>query len=92
MRRSYRGGYVGLIALIISVAIIGLLFTRTYLDQRHDKRDNPNAEFQPLTASGTVPESKMEQMHADVDAANAVRDELNRRNAETKAQMDLIDK
>ena len=92
MRRSYRGGYVGLIALIISVAIIGLLFTRTYLDQKRDTQDNPNAEFQPLTASGTVAESGMEQMHADVDAAHAVRDELSRRSRETQAQMDLIDR
>ncbi len=90
MQRSYQGGYLGLIALIISVAIIGLLFTRMYLEPGRDKT-NPNAEFQPLTASGTVPQTGMEQMHADVDAANAAKIELNKKNAETQAQMDLID-
>lgn len=91
MGKSYKGGYTGLIVLIISVAIIGLLFARMYLDPRKDTQ-NPNAEFQPLTASGTVPETGMEQMHADVDAANGARDVLNKNNAETQAQMDLIDR
>ena len=84
MRHGREGGYVGLIALIISVAIIGLLFARMYLEPK----GNPNAEFQPLTASGTVPQTGMDQMHADVDAANAIKDELNKKNAEAQVQID----
>ena len=87
MKRPQHGGYIGLVTLIVSVAIIALLFARMYL---YPKEENPNAEFQPLTASGTVPGTGIEEMHADVDAANAVKVQLNKQNAETQAEMDRL--
>jgi peptidoglycan hydrolase CwlO-like protein len=76
---------MGLIALIISVAIIALLFTDMYLSP---KKDSPATEFQPLTASGTEASTGIEQMHADVDAAKKVQEDLNKQNAETQRQID----
>ena len=86
MERTYRGGYAGLVTLLVSVAIIAMVFAGMYLNP--EKVANPNAEFQPMTASGTVPQSGMEQMHADVDAAKAVQEELNHKNKETQFEID----
>jgi hypothetical protein len=41
----------------------------------------------PLTASGTPAKSQIEQYHADVDAAKAIQQKLNAKNAETNAEM-----
>ena len=85
MKHTHRGGYAGLVTLLVSVAIIAMMFAGMYLNPK--KEANPNAEFQPMTASGTVPQTGMEQMHADVDAATAVQEELNRKNKETQLEI-----
>ena len=86
MKRTYSGGYAGLVTLLVSVAIIALMFVGMYFNPK--KEPNQSAEFQPMTASGTVAQSGMEQMHADVDAAKAVQEELNRKNKVTQLEID----
>ena len=70
-----------MIGLLIGVAIMALLFAKVYLTPKEQPAELKAA--QPLTASGTVPATEIEQMHADVDAANATRDLLNKQNEAT---------
>lgn len=81
MKRSIQSGYVGLIVIILSVAIIATLFVKIYFTPT--VQEPVVASFQPNTASGTAPTTKYERMHADVDAANAMKDRLNAQNQET---------
>lgn len=80
MRNNKQGGYVGIIVLVISLAIIGLLYAKTYFAP---KAPPPADSFLPMTASGTPATTGFEQAHADVDAAKAVQAILNKHNAET---------
>lgn len=79
------GGYIGLIGLMIGIAVIALLFTKTYLSPRPESEEEGSA--QPLSASGTAPTTQIGQMHADVDAANATREMLNRQQRTINASL-----
>jgi hypothetical protein len=83
MEYRKEGGYVGLIMLVVSVAIIALAFTKVYLTP-HAQPAELRA-VQPQSASGTMPTTEIEQMHADVDAANSARELLNKHNQDTSA-------
>ena len=74
-----------MIVVIVSVAIMGLLYQRIYLTP--DKEDAVISEFQPLSASGTMPTTGIDRLHADVDAAKAVQVMLNQKNSETTKAM-----
>lgn len=74
-----------MIGLLVGVAIIALLFAKVYLTP--NERSAEMKAAQPLTASGTVATTEIEQMHADVDAANATRDVLNKHNEATNQVM-----
>lgn len=78
-----QGGYAGLIGIMVSVAIIGFLFAKVYLIP--NKQPDEVQKFQPNTASGTVPMTEIDQMHADVDAATAVQTKLNAHNKEVNS-------
>ena len=82
MNRKMQSGYIGLLALLLSAAIMLFLFVKIYFTPTHDT-SSAAAEFQPNTASGTVPTTGYERMHADVDAANSVANQLKARNEET---------
>jgi len=79
-----KGGYVGLIVILLSVSIMAFLYTKLYLTPR-DRSSSPQSEFQPETASGTAPQTEYQAMHADVDAATAIQTKLNAHNTETNA-------
>ncbi len=79
MRKNFHSGYAGLIVIILSVAIMVLLYVKFYFTPR-DMSQTPEAIFQPQTASGTAPVTQYEALHADVDAAKAVQEKLNERN------------
>ena len=81
MNRNTQSGYAGLIVIILSVAIIATLFVKMYFTPT--VQEPTVASFQPNTASGTVPTTEYQRMHADVDAANALKDQLNVQNQET---------
>lgn len=81
MKQEYQGGYAGMIGLMIGVAIMAFLFAKVYLTPKEQPAELKAA--QPLTASGTMPVTEIEQMHADVDAANATRELLNKQNEAT---------
>lgn len=84
MQKNREGGYLGLIALMVTVAIIGLLYTKTYFTPQPSPTTDP---FQPLSASGTPARTGFGEAHADVDAATAVQKKLNEHNAETNAAL-----
>ena len=86
MKQGTRSGYVGLIVVMVSVAIMAMLFVKIYFTPT--VQEPTVASFQPNTASGTVPTTEYARMHADVDAANAVRDRLNAQNKETARMLD----
>ena len=81
MKQDTQSGYAGLIVIILSVAIMATLFVKVYFTPTVQTPEI--ASFQPNTASGTPPTTEFERMHANVDAANAVRDQLNIKNQET---------
>lgn len=83
--RSNNGGYAGLVVLMVSVAIIALVFVKVYLTPQKQSEDMRIA--QPLSASGTAPTTEIGRMHADVDAANSMRDKLNAQNQATNAEL-----
>lgn len=74
-----------MIGLLVGVTIIALLFAKVYLTPKEQSAEMKAA--QPLTASGTAATTEIEQMHADVDAANATRDLLNKQNQATNAAL-----
>ncbi len=80
MKKLYSSGYAGLIGIMVSVAIIGLFFAKVYLTP--NKQPDEVKKFQPNTASGTVPRTEIDQMHADVDAATRVQAKINDHNKE----------
>lgn len=66
-------GSMTLVALLLGVFLVALLFVRMYATP------NPSLEMQELqpdTASGTAPATAIGAARADVDAARAVRGEL----------------
>lgn len=81
MKLRIQSGYVGLIVIILSVAIMASLFVKIYFTPT--VQEPTIAPFQPNTASGTVPTTEYERMHADVDAASAIKNQLNVQNQET---------
>lgn len=73
--KSRQSGYVGLLALLFGVAVLMLFYSRFYLSPI----SNPEmSSVQPITASGTLPATRIEAMHADIDAAEALKADLNR--------------
>lgn len=87
MNAKTHGGYVGLIVILVTTAIMALLFSKMYLTPKPEAQSGEMREVQPLTASGTVATTTMAQMHADIDAANAIRDALNKHNDEERKMM-----
>lgn len=81
MKAGTQSGYVGLLMIILSIAIISTLFVKIYFTPT--VQEPMVASFQPNTASGTVPTTEYERMHADVDAATAIKNQLNVQNQET---------
>lgn len=81
MKHNTQSGYIGLIVIILSVAILAILYTKVYFTPTI--QEPTVASFQPNTASGTVPTTEYQRMHADVDAASAIRNQLNVQNQET---------
>ena len=75
MNGNTQRGSIGLIVLLVSVAIIALLFSKTYFAPPAPSPEMK--DVQPLTASGTPAQTNIEQMHADLDAARAIREKLN---------------
>ncbi len=84
MLNNKQGGYIGIIVLVVSLAIIGLLYAKTYFAP---KAPPPPDSFLPMTASGTPASTGFEQARAEVDAAKAVQLKLNNHNAETNAAL-----
>ena len=89
MKLRTQSGYVGLLVVILSVAIIATLFVKIYFTPT--VQEPVVASFQPNTASGTAPTTEYERMHADVGAANALKDQLNARNQETARMLDGVE-
>lgn len=83
MNLRTQGGYAGLIGIMVSVVIIGLLFAKVYLTP--SKQPDEIKKFQPNTASNTVPTTEIDQMHVDVDAATQVQSKLNTHNKEVNS-------
>lgn len=75
MNGNTQRGSIGLIVLLVSVAIMAILFVKTYFAAPSVSPEMK--EVQPLTASGTPAQTNIEQMHADLDAARAIREKLN---------------
>jgi hypothetical protein len=67
MNRAQPGGYVGLIGLLILVAIVGFLFSRT------DLLSPKPASVSPGTPDGMQGSVQMEQTQTPIDAANAAK-------------------
>lgn len=77
----HKRGYVGLISILVSVALMALLFTYMYLKPHPDVADNPSdQEMQsaqqalPETATATT---QMDQLHGDINAAGDVQGKAN---------------
>ncbi len=85
MKMQYQRGYAGMIGLMIGTLIMAILFARVYLTPK--EQPSELRAMQPLSASGTVPTTEIEQMHADVDAANKTRELLNEQNRATNAAL-----
>ena len=83
IRSRTQQGSIGLIALLVSIAILALLFSKTYFEKPVESPEMK--EIQPLTASGTEAQTNIEQMHADVDAARAIQVKLNQHGEEINA-------
>ena len=79
--RTHQGGYIGLIVLVVSVAIIAILFSRMYFTK--EKQSEEESLIQPQTASGTAPTTKIESYHADINAAGNLKKILDEKSRAT---------
>lgn len=82
------GGYVGLVVLLFSLAIITLLFVKLYFRENPIDEDAEIRTIQPLSASGTTPATKAGQMRADIDAAAEAQQILNMHNSTVMGTLD----
>lgn len=72
--------------MLIGTLLLAYLYVHFFLTPR--EIINPELKaIQPTTASGTVPATGIERARADVDAANATRDLLNKQNQATNAAL-----
>jgi hypothetical protein len=64
-------GYVGTVVLLVSVAILAIVWVRWYTAPS-PTQPTPESSLQPNMASGSVPVNQLERYRADIDAAKAV--------------------
>jgi hypothetical protein len=68
MHNARNGGYIGLVMLLVSVAIIGFLFLRTYLTPT----PVPVVEERSGDLTTTTTDA-IDAYHADIDSATKIR-------------------
>ena len=76
--KQRNGGYVGLIILIVSIAIVVFLFARTYLTPTPEPVINESGTAIVTTTTQTG----IEAAHINIDAAKRAQEKLNEQNKE----------
>jgi len=82
MSHKTTSGSVGLILLLVGILVMTYLYVHFFLTPREIVNPELKA-VQPLTASGTTPTTGIGRARADVNAANATKDLLNKQNQAT---------
>ena len=76
-RIGTKGSTLSLVALLLSVAIIALLFTKEYLEPRPDAQ---MTEVRAEISTGTPPTTSLGAARADIESAKAIQTQLNLHN------------
>lgn len=80
-----QSGYIGLLAILIGTALALFLFMKMYFAPSQSV-----TEFQPTNAQGVAPTTQYDRLRSDIDAANAVSNQLNTKALETNKALNNI--
>lgn len=84
-RDTSQSGYVGILMILIGTALTIFLMMKVYFTP-----STAVSEFQPTNESGVIPTTQYERLQTDVDAANAVVEQQNAKNAETNKMINSL--
>ena len=83
--RTKKSGYIGILLILLGTAGMLFLFMKMYFTT------SPTAiEFQPNNAKGVAPTTQYERLRSDIDAANAVSNQLNTKALETNKTLNSL--
>ena len=88
-RDLFKGGYVGLIAILIGTAIMLLLFVKIYFTPSKNI-DSEKIGSQLENANGVTPTTEFGRLRSGVDAANDIANEAKKKAEETNRLMNDI--
>lgn len=80
-----QSGYIGILLILLGTAGMVFLFMKMYFTSSPIKN-----EFQPNNAEGVTPTTQYDRLRSDIDAANAVSNQLNIKALETNKVLNNI--
>lgn len=80
-----QSGYIGILLILLGTAGMLFLFMKMYFAP-----SNPTTEFQPKNAQGVAPTTQYDRLLSDIEAANAVSNQLNQKASETNRLMNSV--
>lgn len=86
MKRAVnQSGYIGILLIILGTAGTIFLFTKMYFTS-----STTTAESQPTKTQGVAPTTQYDRLRVDIDSANAVSNQLNKKSLETSSVLNNI--
>lgn len=73
-----QSGYIGILLILLGTAGMVFLFMKMYFTS-----SGTTVEFQPANTQGVTPTTQYDRLRSDIDAANAVSNQLNAKSLET---------
>lgn len=82
---SKQSGYIGILLILLGTAGMIFLFMKMYFTP-----NNSATEFQPANAQGGTPTTQYDRLRSDIDATNALSNQLNKKALETNSVLNNI--
>lgn len=80
-----QSGYIGILLILLGTAGMVFLFMKMYFTS-----SPTTGEFQPNNAEGVAPATQYDRLRSDIDAANAVSNQLNTKALETNKVLNNV--
>lgn len=80
-----QSGYIGIFLILLGTAGLVFLFMKMYFTP-----SGATTEFQPTNSQGVAPTTQYDRLRSDIDAANAVSNQMNTKALETNKVLNNI--